>query len=36
MSYVAITLLLAVLFGLDGAEALLAVLFAAFFIYLMR
>jgi hypothetical protein len=27
---------LAVLFGLDGAEALLAVLFAAFFIHLMR
>jgi hypothetical protein len=26
---------LAVLFGLDGPEALLAVLFAAFFIYLM-
>jgi hypothetical protein len=36
MSYVVVTLLLAVLFGLDGPEALLAVLFAAFFIWLMR
>src|SRR5579862_8901801 len=36
MSYVVLTLLLAVLFGLDGPEALLAVLFAAFLIYVMR
>lgn len=36
MSYVVVTLLLAVLFGLDGPEALLAVLFAGFFIWLMR
>ena len=36
MSYVVLTLLLAVIFGLDGPSALLAVLFAAFFIYLMH
>ena len=36
MSYVILTLLLAVIFGLDGPYALLAVLFAAFFIYLFR
>jgi len=36
MSYVVLTLLLAVIFGLDGPSALLAVLFAALFIYLMR
>ena len=36
MSYVVVTLLLAVIFGLDGPSALLAVLFAAFFIYLFR
>ena len=36
MSYVIVTLVLAVLFGLDGPEALLAVLFAAFFICLVR
>jgi hypothetical protein len=36
MSYVLLTLILAAIFGLDGAEALLAVLFAGFFIWLMR
>jgi hypothetical protein len=36
MSYVVLTLLLSVIFGLDGYYALLAVLFAAFFLYLMR
>lgn len=36
MSYVVLALLLAVIFNLDGYYALLAVLFAAFFIYLMH
>ena len=34
MSYVVVTLPLAIIFGLDGPSALLAVLFAAFLIHL--
>ncbi len=34
MSFVVITLLLAIVFGFDGPSALLAVLLAAFFIHL--
>jgi hypothetical protein len=36
MSYVVIALLLSIACGLNGRYALLAVLFAAFFIYLFR
>jgi hypothetical protein len=36
MSYVMVALLLSFIFGLDGYSALLAVLFAALFIYLFR
>jgi hypothetical protein len=36
MSYVVIALLLSIAFGLSGHYALLAVLFASFFIYLFR
>jgi hypothetical protein len=36
MSFVVVTLLFAIVFGLDGPSALLAVLFAAFFIHLFR
>ena len=36
MSYVIIALLLSIVFGLRGPYALLAVLFAAFFIYLFQ
>jgi hypothetical protein len=36
MSYVVIALLLSTAFGLSGRFALLAVVFAAFFIYLFR
>jgi hypothetical protein len=34
MSYAVVTPLLAIIFGLDGPSALLAVLFAAFFIHM--
>ena len=36
MNYVILTLILCVIFGLDGYWPLVAIVFAAFFIFLMR